>query len=103
VGEAIIISVLCILSIFGVHKIFEMILSLRKTADKRKMLLLYKMTGEQNPELVVRSLAEQNDLNVFVLCGEQEGEGYAVCLKTAAQYRNVVVGTVRDLVETLKT
>ena len=103
-GEAVIISVLCILSIFGVHKIFEMVLSLRKIADKRKMMLIYRMPdSEQNAELVVRSLAEENDTRVFVLCDEQAGQVYRICLKTASQYKNVVVGTAHDLVDALKT
>ncbi len=103
-GEAIIISVLCILSIFGVHKIFEMILSLRNTADKRKMILVYKMSGDElNAELITRALAEENDTKVFVLFDEQYGEIYRICLNTAAQYKNVVVGTVAELAEILKT
>ncbi len=103
-GEAIIISVLCILSIFGVHKIFEMVLSLRKTADKRKMMLVYRMSrDEKNAELVIRALAEENDIKVFVLLDEIAGDSYGVCLKTAAQYKNVVVGTVAELADALKT
>lgn len=102
-GEAVIISVLCILSIFGVHKIFEMLLSLRKIADKRNMMLIYRMSGrEPDAEIITRSLAEENDMKVFVLFGEASCDAYRVCLKTAAQYKNVVVGTADELKEMLK-
>ncbi|MBQ8338233.1 MAG: hypothetical protein IJY33_03730 [Oscillospiraceae bacterium] len=97
-GEAIIISVLCILSIFGIHKIFEMLLSLRKTVDKGKLTLVYKMAdSEQNAEMIVRALAVENDNNIFVVFERAEGEVYEICTKTAFQYRNVFVGTPADL------
>ncbi len=96
--EAFIISVLCILSIFGVHKIFEMLLNLRKTVDKGKIMLVYKMSdNEQNAEMIVRALAVENDNNIFALCERAEGEVYEICVKTAYQYRNVFVGTAADL------
>ncbi|MBQ8868756.1 MAG: hypothetical protein IJ027_03440 [Oscillospiraceae bacterium] len=97
-GEAIIISVLCILSIFGIHKIFEMLLNLRKTVDKEKLMLVYKMSDrEQNAEMTVRALALESDNNIFVACEQAEGEVYEICVKTAFQYRNVFVGTTADL------
>ncbi len=102
-GEAVIISVLCVLSIFGIHKIFEIILSLRKIVDKRKTVLVYRMSGsEQNAELITRALAEENDIKVFVLFDEIAGGAYSVCLRTAAQYKNVVVGTTSELAEMFK-
>ncbi len=97
-GEAIIISVLCILSIFGVHKIFEMLLSLRKIVDKRKATIVYKMSDtEKNAELVVRALADENDCNVVIVCESADSEVYKISVKTAVQYKNVFVGTATDL------
>lgn len=103
-GEAIIISVLCILSIFGVHKIFEMLLSLRKTVDERKLTLLYRMSDtEQNAEMVVRALADESSIKVFVVCERAEGEVYDMCVKTAAQYKNVFVGAEEELKNHIQT
>ena len=101
-GEAVIISVLCILSIFGVHKIFEMLLSLRRIVDKRKLTLVYKMPhSEKNAEIIVRALADESDCRVVVVCEGAEGEAYGVCVKTAAQYRNVAVVTEQEYCEAI--
>ena len=103
-GEAVIISVLCILSIFGIHKIFEMILSLKKTINERKLLLVYSMSGhEKNIEMAVRALSEMNERRIFVLCEKNNSEVYKTSVKIASQYKNIFVGTIEDLQNYMQT
>ena len=109
-GEAIIISILCVLSIFGVHKIFEMLLSLKWGSAAKKLTLVCRLDkNEQNAEMLVRTLAaESQNLSmgkvcVFIVCDSAEGEEYNICQKTAQQYENMYVGNISSLREYIET
>ena len=103
--ETFVYGVFAILSFFGVLKIFELLQDFASIKGREKSVLLCKIKNNaETAEMTVRSLASDlgrlttfGNTLVFVVSDDLDAKTKNICVKTAEQYNNVVVGNIEDL------
>ena len=102
--KAIIVSVIFVLALIGIHRIVDLLYELVRIKNKDPVILFYKLQkGEQNAEIIIRSLSSDakrlvtvNKTAVFVVTDDLDEETKEICRKTARQLSNVFVGSYPD-------
>ena len=102
--EAVVFSFLCILALFGIHKLVELFLCLGGSVGEKTGLIVYKIDrDEKNAEMIIRALATDSTkflsvkkVGVYIVYDGEDTEVLEICKRTAEQYDNIFVGKLSD-------
>ena len=102
-GKAVIFSIVVIVFMLGLHKIFELVDRLMSVKIKEPIVVLTRLSESQkNTEMAIRSLSVLSkelggNTAVFVLNDNLSGKNLEISNKTAEQLKNVFVGSMEDV------
>lgn len=102
--KAVIFSVIFILALLGLHKVFEWIESVLCVRGQNPSVLFYKPGSDcDNAEMIIRSLASDSRkivtgkyVAVYIVSDGMNEKTLDICRKTADQLSNVFVGNYHD-------